>query len=159
MTEKLRQILKEKHHTIDNINYLAIAGYPPPDGNERIYFFYIHKNYLNRHKEIITKEQIKNIAGEVFDDVGWNFYEDKGLKQNVIKFHNTATSFGKEYAYQSWYDSHNIGFGSLEIRLNITIETGNRGLSKLNEIQRMKYSLFIDKIVEQTILNTEKYKK
>jgi len=79
--------------------------------------------------------------------------------QNVIKFHNTTTTFDKEYAYQSSYDSHNIEFGPLEIQPHITIETGNRGLNKLNEIQRMKYSLFIDKIVEQTILGTENYKK
>lgn len=43
MTEKLRQILKEKHQTIQGINYLDISGYPPPDGNERIYFLYVHK--------------------------------------------------------------------------------------------------------------------
>ena len=58
MTENLRKVLKEKHRTVDKINYLDISEYPPPDGNERIYFLYVHKNYLNTTEEIITKEQI-----------------------------------------------------------------------------------------------------
>jgi len=148
------QNLREKYPTIEGIQYPDISGYPPPEGNERIYFLYIHKNYLNLEKTLITIEQIQYIAALTFKDIGWKFHEEKGLMRNIVDFYTKKTKSEKKFSYQSRYMDHDIEFGILEMQLNITISTGNRGIATLHPKQRNNYNLFIDKIVEQTIINT-----
>lgn len=159
MTHKLMQILRTKYSFISQVQFSDISGYPPPEGNERIYFSYCHKNYMNYKNELITTEQIKNIATLVFDDVGWNFYEKKGLMQNAIIFYINEKISKKRFEYQSRYDGHDIEFGKLDVQLYITISTGNRGGVKLHQRQRKKYESFIEEVVKETIRNTEKTEK
>jgi len=158
MTNILLRYLKIRYKPIEDLHYSDISPY---EANERIYFIFNHKKYLSQD-QVITEGQIKDIASKVFTDVGWEFHPIKGLHQNLIKFYIKELEKTKDedknyeaFLYESNYGEHDIEFGKLNNYLHITISTGNRGRAVLDKRQRKQYALFLDMIIEQTIINTK----
>ncbi|MGV8162430.1 MAG: hypothetical protein ACP5N2_03820 [Candidatus Nanoarchaeia archaeon] len=152
MTITLLNQLRKKYPNIDGKQYADITTY---EGNERIYFTLQRLEYTLK-EVVLSTEQIKEVASNVFTDIGWEMHEQLGMHKNIIKFYLNLPddTNGKNktlFKYQSNYLEQDIEFGELDKYLHITISTGNRGNPALLLKQRNKYSLFIDEIVKETL--------
>ncbi|HIJ01996.1 TPA: hypothetical protein HA363_05045 [Candidatus Woesearchaeota archaeon] len=152
MTDQLKKIFIKKYPTIDRIQYSDIYSYPHPDGCERAYFTYTHKDFLNSKKELASS-QIRKVASDIFDDIGWEFHEQLGSANNIITFNITEQEDEEKWKYQQNYSGHDIMIQKKP--LGFTIETGHRGNSYLLKNQREKYIGFIDGIIRQMLKNAK----
>ena len=154
MSDKLVEMFR-KRYPLTPRGYDRIYTYPPNGSIERIHLHLVEKDFLkflDKKKPLADISSIKNIAQEVFNDIGCKFYtlEEQGI-DNIFSFYPK-----KMDDYNESYTGHFIEIREPLIIPKIMISTGNRGRIKLHDRQRKKYFQFINEVYDIFVQNSKK---
>ncbi len=136
MTYNLYKMFKERYPG----KYNKFSIY---EANERINVILRDRLLLGKNN-LLSLNEIDGVSEKYFE----GFYEIKDGKQfqmeGLIVFLNPRDSLSYER-----YDHHSFWIPRSESSLEIEISTGNRGISLLNQQQRIKYFWFVKSLFDR----------
>jgi len=145
MSDILYNQLLEKYPDTPR-GYKRVSLYPK-EKNAPIEFF--HLNLVEKiftdiedRKPLANKEEIKDIADKIFDDVTHKFWENTE-EGYMIKFSLEGID-----DYFQHYSGHYIAVDEHFFIPKIVISTGNRGLNVLHPKQRERYFKFVNEVYD-----------
>ena len=104
-------------------------------------------------KEIVKPEDVDIIAKKIFDDIEYEFYPE--TEEGTVVYFSPAVGLNKMTDYSENYRGHYLAINRLTHPV-MTISTGNRGQSLLNDKQREKYFEFVNRVYEQFLESAKK---
>ncbi|NOQ55237.1 MAG: hypothetical protein GQ477_00355 [Nanohaloarchaea archaeon] len=154
MSDILLKQLNEKYPPIGPHNATQLSIYPYQELSsryiERIYLDVLDLKFIKNPKDLITMDEMKDLAESIFDDID---FEMKNIRDEgyIVEFKPHGIS-----DYLENYSGHAIIIREPFSTPHITISTGNRGSIGLNDRQREKYFNFVNGLYDIFVENLEK---
>lgn len=118
--------------------------------HERLYLSLPQRELLGIERQLISLEEIDEIAKRIFPDVPFVVEERGDVKQAVFFEPRKVDD------YSSRHSHHFLQVHSLFCFPEFTVSTGHRGTTALHTKQRTNYFNFVESVVQRFIENSKK---